>query len=362
MSARSLVCLVLTMMLAPWSQPACGKPPDLPVDPKVACKPDAATQPESQPGVAVEIEIGPKQISVRHPSADGASTQNHCLYLDAVSPCLWNMAVQLLGGAYATDPEANADSRPVNRGTDTGRRDPDAEALREIFGKAYLILINRTERQASDRSGDVVQAQGFTSTQEGPAGAAQPQRPAETRFTPPATPSTADDGQDRGSQSQSVERRQGETPAEDGEQSQEEELEDDPAEGGGADDPGYWLRHSRPLGLYREWVAAPEASTDDSTRQTQAKHLYLIGLRCLRLGDEDMARSCFQEAGCLAPRCRYGAQAQEQLQTLDSSRTEVILQVENREDSARTANQGQAAIPTLFVEPQPERLIIREDR
>jgi hypothetical protein len=71
------------------------------------------------------------------------------------------------------------------------------------------------------------------------------------------------------------------------------------------------------------------AFTDDgrdrnALQEAQARAMFAIAERCLRNGDIDKARTCYEETHLLAPESRCGREAIQRLAGIDSARTVVI--------------------------------------
>src|ERR1700757_1228032 len=62
---------------------------------------------------------------------------------------------------------------------------------------------------------------------------------------------------------------------------------------------------------------APEPSAQDA-RISGARRLYLIGERCRREGDLDMAINCYHEVGLLTPHNVYGRKARRRLHEIEA--------------------------------------------
>jgi hypothetical protein len=92
------------------------------------------------------------------------------------------------------------------------------------------------------------------------------------------------------------------------------------------------LSFSMPWKLVLPWQAAPkeqtqtdskvdEGATPQAVRRQQARALFAIGERCLKNGNLDKARTCYEEAHLLAPETRVGRRAIERLSEIDNKRT-----------------------------------------
>jgi hypothetical protein len=68
-------------------------------------------------------------------------------------------------------------------------------------------------------------------------------------------------------------------------------------------------------------TAARETQTVTTPKQAQARAMFAIAERCLRNGDLDKARTCYEETHLLAPETRFGRQAIERLAEIDSARS-----------------------------------------
>lgn len=68
-------------------------------------------------------------------------------------------------------------------------------------------------------------------------------------------------------------------------------------------------------------VAVPLAKVDVDARLSGARRLYLIGERCRRTGDFDMAVNCYYEVDQLSPHSSYARKARQRLHQIDAQRT-----------------------------------------
>ena len=55
--------------------------------------------------------------------------------------------------------------------------------------------------------------------------------------------------------------------------------------------------------------------------EAQARAMFKIAERCLKNGDLDKARTCYEETHLLAPETRYGRRAIQRLTDIDSARS-----------------------------------------
>jgi hypothetical protein len=78
----------------------------------------------------------------------------------------------------------------------------------------------------------------------------------------------------------------------------------------------------------------PGAETESDAqalKEAQARALFEIAERCLRGGDLDKARTCYEEIHLLAPQTSYGRKAIKRLSDLDSVRTASLESFEEQE-------------------------------
>jgi hypothetical protein len=89
---------------------------------------------------------------------------------------------------------------------------------------------------------------------------------------------------------------------------------------------------SMPWKFVLPWQAAPTAqpqteskgddiATPQAVRRQQARALFATAERCLKNGDVDKARTCYEETHLLAPETRVGRRAIERLSEIDNTRT-----------------------------------------
>ena len=77
-------------------------------------------------------------------------------------------------------------------------------------------------------------------------------------------------------------------------------------------------------------IHLPRATTvgddqgQESLQQAQARALFATAERCLKNGDIDMARTCYEEAHLLAPQSRVGRQAIQRLGDIDNAQTSPV--------------------------------------
>ncbi len=77
---------------------------------------------------------------------------------------------------------------------------------------------------------------------------------------------------------------------------------------------------------------APVATVQEVPPQLcQARTMFAIAERCLKNGDLDKARTCYEEAHLLAPQTRLGRQAIQRLADIDSARTATQQDAEEQE-------------------------------
>jgi hypothetical protein len=68
-------------------------------------------------------------------------------------------------------------------------------------------------------------------------------------------------------------------------------------------------------------AASQPAKVDIDARLSGARRLYLIGERCRRTGDLDMAVNCYHEVKLLSPHSAYARKARRRLHEIDVQRT-----------------------------------------
>jgi hypothetical protein len=92
------------------------------------------------------------------------------------------------------------------------------------------------------------------------------------------------------------------------------------------------LSLSMPWKFVLPWQAAPkeeaqtdskvdESATPQAVRRQQARALFATAERCLKKGDLDKARTCYEETHVRAPETRVGRRAIERLSEIDNKRT-----------------------------------------
>jgi hypothetical protein len=106
--------------------------------------------------------------------------------------------------------------------------------------------------------------------------------------------------------------------------------------------------------------AAPAGAVDEA-RRGHARRMYLIGERCRRTGDLDMAENCYQETKLLCPGCDYARKAERRLQQVRALRTS------EREDVGEEAEPAKEETPKgegnyNFEVPPPACLIPPSDK
>jgi hypothetical protein len=81
----------------------------------------------------------------------------------------------------------------------------------------------------------------------------------------------------------------------------------------------------RPKATYSPRAALLENGSDRVALQAaQARAMFEIAERCLKNGDLDKARTCYEETHLLAPETRYGRDAIQRLSAIDSARTSEV--------------------------------------
>jgi hypothetical protein len=91
------------------------------------------------------------------------------------------------------------------------------------------------------------------------------------------------------------------------------------------------LNFSMPWKLGLPWQTAPkeqaqtetkveQSATPQAARRQQARALFATAERCMKNGDLDKARTCYEETHLLAPETRVGRRAIERLSEIDNKR------------------------------------------
>ena len=81
------------------------------------------------------------------------------------------------------------------------------------------------------------------------------------------------------------------------------------------------------------------AETVDAVRRAHARKIYLIGERCRRTGDLDMAENCYQETKLLCPGCDYARKAERRIKQVRARRAS------EREDIGEEAEPAKEEAP-----------------
>jgi len=103
-----------------------------------------------------------------------------------------------------------------------------------------------------------------------------------------------------------------------------------------------------------EVIRAKPAVVDVDPRLAGARRLYLIGERCRRQGDLDMAVNCYHETHLLCPLSSYGRKASQRLMEIEARRvTEPVLGDAEEQETPRPMPRRRATPPASgsFLQP-----------
>jgi hypothetical protein len=108
------------------------------------------------------------------------------------------------------------------------------------------------------------------------------------------------------------------------------------------------------------------APGEQDPERSGARRLYLIGERCRRSGDLDMAANCYHETELLSPRSAYGRRAHRRLQEIETLRrtTPPVGDAEEQEPPRPMPKRPPSAAdrePVLYIAPPPRNLTIHVD-